>query len=77
MIATLQKLPDDPVGHQIKVPLLVLVMMMMRKMRRCQIPQIRVEKEHPLLSRLVKRKGDRQEQLSSWLPLERCRRMHR
>ena len=26
---------------------------------------------------LAKRRGNRQEQLSSWLPLERCKRMHR
>ena len=78
MIATLRKLPDVQVGHRIRVPLLVLVMMTTMKIRRCQIPQKRTkEKKHPLLPGLAKRRGDRQEQLSSWLPLERCRRMHR
>ena len=33
--------------------------------------------ETPLVARIGKRRGTGQEQLSSWLPSERCKRMHR
>ena len=77
MIVTLQRLPDNQVGNRIRVPLLMLVTMITRKMRRRQIPQKRAkEKKHFMLLGWAKGRGDRQEQFSSWLPLERCKRMH-